>query len=167
MRQPCDTDVSWVWFLKFCRLQSEPRLLRKLSADPLCPWPHHELGELARRDGWKGRALAYDRHLELIGDAVREDSVEEEARKHAKIAGKAGALADQVLSKLLAIEERDKAGFPTISPRDAIRALESCVKIQRLVRNQATEINTAAIDTSKLTVEDMREYRRLQELLGV
>lgn len=163
-RQPFDTDLTWLLFQDYLAL-AKPRSLRAL-AQKGGPLGWTQLETLALDDGWVMRARAYDANLDRLRQETIEREVQETAKqvakRHATTARKAVTLAGLELDKLLAAAQQgDMPGL--LSPRDVIRFLALGVRTERLVLGEATDQVEARVDLSGLSVEELRELRKLQE----
>ncbi len=166
VRQPCDTDLSWVLFQEFLSAPI-PRRLADLARKNSCPMTWHQLESVAFEDGWKGRAAAWDQHLDNLRTETIEKVVREDAQQRAERQGRAGKklqrLGEIEIDKLITALERPGEAHGLITVRDAIRAIGIGVRVERLALGDSTDKIETGPDLSKLSVDDLRKLREIQE----
>ena len=167
-RQPCDTDLGWRLFQDYLQLQP-PRALGDIALKPGAP-PRAVLDEIAWEGLWVDRARAWDRHLDRCREDVVVEVTREDARQRAERQGLGGRklarLAEREIDRLLARQAQAGQFDIGISLKDAIRALHVGTSVERLAYGDSTERVEVSTDFSKLSVEDLRALRELQEKTG-
>jgi hypothetical protein len=162
-RQPAEDDEQWRCFQNF-RDQVPPRRMAhagvKRAAD-LSTWYNDHR--------WKERAAAYDRHLDEIRreqrEAIHKLTEQERATRQLGQLAMVQDIIDLELSKLWADAKRSEA-FGLVKVSDLNKLLNSAITLERLVRGQSTENVAVDIDLEKLSVEELRELRELQDKMG-
>lgn len=143
-----------------------PRRISDVARRPGCPLSWMQLEELAWADGWKDRALCWDRHLDGLRLAAVEQVVQEDARMRATRQGRVGkklqTLAELELDKLLALSKRTDVRTE-VSVIDVTRAARIGVWIERLALGDSTDRVETGPDLSKFSADDLRQLRELQE----
>lgn len=169
-RQPCDTDLSWALFQAYIS-QPNPRRLIDLVNQALgmgVSWAR--LQEMVWEDAWVLRASLWDERLDRIRAETIEQVTREDARaraeRHGALARKLQELGEKELDKLLAVARRPDGMPGLIAPRDLIRAVTLGIRTERLALGESTEKVDSGPDLSKLSVEELRELRKLQERVG-
>lgn len=166
VRQPCDTDLSWVLFQEFLSAPL-PRRLADLARKSVCPLTWHQLESVAFEDGWKDRAAAWDRHLDALRTTTIERVVQEDAKQRAERQGRAGKklqrLGELEIDKLIKVLERPDDMPGAITLRDAIRAIGIGVRVERLALGESTDKIETGPDLSKLSLDELRKLREIQE----
>lgn len=160
-----ESEEEWLAFKSY-RDQQAPRAVRRCHVNG-AGVRHSVLFEWANRWRWLERAAAYDTHLDRIVIAerealLREDTTHATARQLATV-NLLFSLASSELEKLLQTSET--SNMPgTISPRDAIRAVEIGVKMTRLIKGETTA--NVAISTPQniqaLTLDDLELLEEMQ-----
>lgn len=151
--QEFDDAISYSWFREFLILP-RPRSLEKLVRLG-APYSPIELRQLAARDLWAERAQLWDQHQQDAAEQAIATSVRAElAQKWARF-------------DRLATEQLEKHGLaaaqtpaPYFSVRDAIKLAEIAARQRMLIEGLPTE-TVATADLSKLTDEELDQYRRL------
>lgn len=112
---------------------------------------------------WDARAIAYDRHLDRIRQREHVKKVTEMTSRHAQISE---AMQRKVVDRLKEIKAQE------LRPIDMIRWFETAVKIERLSRGEATEIQggttvqaTVPLDLSKLSDEQLDQLQRISSCI--
>lgn len=115
---------------------------------------------------WAGRVRAYDNHLTRIKTRATENETQRMARRHTKGARLMQELGGIELQKTLkrarAIDELEQ-----VPPRTAAKLVVEGAKLERLVAGEVTERVGEVLDFSKLTDDELEQYRALaQKLMG-
>ncbi len=172
MSNPWEHQTDWeerpryAWFREFLTLD-HPRRLILLARRPGCPWTWPELEDIARDDGWRERAAAWDEHLERITQAeierITAETAQQVATRHGRVWGRLMRVAESEVGKL----ERDSRNreTPVLTPRELIRALDRGTHNERLIRGEATEQVAVDLDWSKLSDQEQEMFRALAEKL--
>lgn len=168
VRQPFDTELSFALFGDFLALPL-PRRLSDLNR-PGCPLTYQQIGAFARECFWSSRAAFWDEHLAHIRtstiERVTEETAEEVARRQLSLTRLMQSVASRELGKLQKIgEENDFPGV--VMPKDAIRLATLGIRFERLILGEATERTEAGPDVTGLSLEELREVRRLQAKAGI
>lgn len=167
LRQPCDNDQSFALFQEYLTLgpsRSIAALYRRIDRLPIS-----RLYDLAHSAAWELRAKAWDRHLERVRVEAVEEAIEEDAKaiakRHGRVLRDALTLADLELSKYLsAAKSGDMHGL--LSPTEVLRFIHRVIPLERLVAGEATERVETSPDISKLSLEQLRELKIMQEQAG-
>lgn len=165
LRQPLDSDVSYVWFQEYQAQAPGTRSFGLLARLPGCPYTKGQLETVAWEGAWRERVQAWDDHLSKVRVKAIESDARSQARRNRLLAAKLTALADVELDKALDLATRP-GGFPFLSPRDMIRVTVDGVKVARLVHGEATENVSTGPDVSRLDVAELRELRKLQRKIA-
>lgn len=166
LRQPFDSDLAWALFQDYLSLPP-PRSFGDLAQRPSFPLTLHRLQTLAREDGWVLRAQAWDAHLDELRVSTIERVTQEDAAARAERQGRVGRklqrLGELEVDKLIKVLERPNDHPGVIQVRDAIRAIGIGVRVERLALGDSTDKIETGPDLSKLSVEDLRNLREMQE----
>lgn len=166
VRQPCDTDLTWALFSEYLA-QPLPRRLHALGRR--VGFTIDQIEILAWEDAWKERATAWDRHLDALRDRTIEEVTQEDARQRALRQGRVGkklqVLAEREIDKLAKIMSRDEMPG-AITFREAIRAAQVGVHIERLALGESTERVETGPNLENLTLDELRSLREMQEKVG-
>lgn len=159
-----DNSTSWAAF-EYYRALPHPRKLRdvaqvfNVSYGAVAGWANDGL--------WRDRALAWDRHLstiqkEVVEDATRETAAEM-AERHGDMLRKSFDLVERELGKMHK-ESIDSPGAMLLRPKELLQFQDTVVKLERLVKGQATDITKDAedLDLSKLSDQELEELDRLR-----
>lgn len=168
-RLPGEGELPFALFQQFLAA-SVPRDLRAFGRRSGFAVSWATLETYAWEWEWSERARLWDAHLDHIRistiERVTEQTAEEVAHRQLKLLVRMQMLADGEISKLLKIsQESDVPGV--VTARDAARLALIGVRLERLVRGEATEKIEQGPDMSKYSVEDLRQLRALQEKAGV
>lgn len=155
-RQPKETAKSWEAF-RLYRDMGEGRTLAKVAAQ--LGKSEAIVSRWSGNHGWVARAAAWDDHV----DEQRRDVAVREARKMAE----RHALISQGITRKVAdwLQGLSKEDVEKWSVRDASRALEIAVKIERLSRGEATD-RTESINTD-VRNEDVREMLQDEQAVAM
>lgn len=171
VRQPFDSDLAWPIFQEYLALPP-PRRLADLLKRPGFPLTWSQLESIAWEDAWKLRADKWDEHLDRLRAKTIEKVVQEDAQTRAERQARAGKklqrlgeLATDRLIKIL--ETNPDFGSTEVTTKDAIRAIGVGVRVERLALGDVTEKIDTGPDLSKLSLEDLRALRELQEKAGL
>lgn len=169
MRQPFDTDLGFALFSIFL-MMAPPRRIRDLAKTSGIPWT--QLETLAVEGHWQPRAALWDEHLAGIArttiERVTEETAEAVARRQLTLTRRMQTLADREFAALEKLQAQAPDMTGTLSPRDAMRLAVNGIRLERLIMGEVTDrTETAAPDVSALSVEELREARRLQAKAGV
>lgn len=156
-RQDAESELSWKGFTYF-RDGPRPRQL-ELTARFL-RIPLHEAVKLAGDNGWRDRAVAFDRYLDAYLVAERMEVLAEDDRQRT-----AEQLRVTITSRELVLSELRKqllvaraSETSTMRMADLIKLIETSIKMDRLVRGEATEIlstKAAPLNFDHLTDEEL------------
>lgn len=161
-RQPSDTEESWEAFKSF-RDAKPPRKLFRPGV------PTGKTSEMYRDHNWKARVEAFDIYMDQKAVEERRQIVgmkaKEIAEEHMIILTRARKIVSRELDKLLeASNSDDMAG--TIKPSELTKLLEAVIKFDRLVRGESTEKTDTGVDLSKLSLDELREFEKMQRKIG-
>lgn len=156
-RQPFDTDVSWPVFQRF--LLMDPRSLQGLLRGP-CPYTWAQLQDIAWSTHWKERVELYDSHAWKEAERIKRKANLDDVKASSRIRSKMQQLAEKELDRLIRIAAQSN-DLGSLMPRDVARFAEAAFKMDRLLRGEDTERITTGPDLSSLSVEDLRELRRM------
>ena len=157
-RQPCDNEDSWKAFVLY-RDQRAPRRLSKVFG-----FPSAKVAEWFRTNCWADRVAAYDRHMDEILVAEREEALKTETKAitagHMAILADARELAEKEMSKFLADSQAsDRSGLKF---SDLVKLVDLVVKLDRLLQDKPGEItDDRSIDFSQFTTEELETLKRL------
>lgn len=163
-RQPFDTEVSWPLFQRY--LLSWPRDLQSLIKGARPPYTWGQLQDVAWSCGWALRAQAYDLHRYAQIRGIKEQAEVDDARASFRIRTRMQTIVETELERLSKLQdENEKRGdsMGVLMTREIARMAEASFKMDRLLRGQTTENVQPSTDLSHLSVEDLRELRRLQK----
>lgn len=120
--------------------------------------------EWSRVHKWKGRARAYDAHLDRVALESTEKAIREMHRRHVKLSLRLQDIAGVELAKL-ADEARAKAKrLGDLRPVELARIAETGVKLERLTRGESTEnVAGSGLDLSKLSLTELKTLKALRE----
>lgn len=171
VRQPFDTDLTWPLFQEYLAMPP-PRRLGDLAKRPRFPLTWAQLETLAWEDGWKLRADCWDAHLDQLRIQTIEKVTEEDARSRAERQARGGKMLQELgtltVGRLIKIlKTNPDFGSTEVTTRDAIRAIGIGVRVERLALGDVTDRVDTGPDMSKLSVEDLRALRELQEKAGM
>lgn len=110
-----------------------------------------------RRHDWTRRAAAYDLHMAAI---VRNTMEAEIIKMHKAHAEAAVALVKKSVRRIVSLPDED------ISARDAVRMLETGVKIERLSRGESSDVHRIEADVRQDTTMDVTARADLSRLSG-
>ena len=167
VRQPFDTDLTWALFSDYLAL-AIPRRLQDIRP---AGYTWTQIERFAAENFWRERAAMWDDHLAEIRtltiERVTEETAEEVARRQLTLCKAMQELAGLEINSLLKLAR--KAGdYPgTIQPRDALRFAANGVRLERLIRGEATERTETGPDVSTLSLEELRAARDLQAKAGI
>jgi len=158
-RQPYDTEESWPEFVAY---RDSPRPRKAYTYRPGRRNPV-QVAQWIEKHFWRERVAEYDRHLDGIMLAEREalltQSAKEIAAQHMSILQDARQVLEQEFAKLLATVR--SSNLEVIKPRDLRALLESTVKLDRLIRGEATERVEETQDLSHLSEEELIQLENL------
>lgn len=170
-RQPFDSDISWPVFHRYLMQERRPRSLQVLVKEG-CPYTWGQIQDQAWRDAWAERARAWDAIGEVEAEgaylgAVRSkaaaagETMGERSKRQAALGRRLQAVSNRTLDQLERTLER-APDFPILTPRELIRAADIGVRIERTAmgENDAPTDGNGP-DLSALTVDELREWRRL------
>lgn len=168
-RQDQESDLSWKGFT-FYRDATRPRSLAEASR--YLRIPQHELITLANDNEWKARVLAYDRFVDdhLVAERLEMISQDDAARTSDQLRLMANArevCAREIMKLLLASKENEG---PMMRVADVIKMTDMAVKLERLLRGQATEILQAGVtppNLDNLSLEELQAMRASLDKAGV
>lgn len=158
-RQPAETDESWLAFRAYRDMPQEVRTIRRAAIASIST-----LSRWFREHNWAERVNAYDAALETITleerTRVLQLAARDVAMDHARMLADASELVSRELAKLVdASRNSDSIGL--LRPAEVRRLLETTVKLDRLVRGQATENVKTELDVSKLSIDEVRTLEKL------
>ncbi len=107
---------------------------------------------------WAQRAAAYDRHIDRIAQAARENDAKSRAELHLATSALMREVAHEALLKYAS---DIKAGLVKVSAQACARLVAEAVKIDRLTAGEVTERVGAEVDLSRLSDEDMAAADRI------
>lgn len=162
-----ETEAPWAAFEVFLATPA-PRSLRNVSkkTQHLRPPDGYAVGTLEQWSSewlWFERAKAWDDQLAKRARMAQERATESKAAKLARQQLEVWELALGLAKrKLKAMAKADPNGS-TASVHEAIRAAKEATHAQRLILGEVTERVEAKADLSKLTLEELREAKRLRD----
>lgn len=170
-RQAVDTNESWPYFKAYRDLKGSRRLDRvRLAADEMGRRNPHaptlqQLRDWCEQHQWRERVKGYDQHMDKILAEEKETALRESARDqaaaHLELIQDAHELAENELKKLLQAS-RESSAHGLLKPSDLFKLFEAAIKLGRLVKGESTEIAEERVDLSKLSMEELKELRKLQ-----
>lgn len=164
-RQPFETDLGFALFGEYLGLPL-PRQLTKLRQHQLT-WS--QLSETAFNGHWKERAALWDEHLAKIRsetlERVTEETAAQVAARQVRLTKRMQSIADLELAKLERVVAQND--FTAVELRDVIRLALNGIKLERLVRGEVTERVETGPEVGALSLEELREARRLQAKAGI
>lgn len=166
-RQPCDGDAQWAAFCQFL-LAPMPRsvtwLARRLNQ------PHYLIQRWHDQLGWKLRAERFDsftsQHFEATVTEIVEARATDYTERHMSLLEQCSELAGNELQKYVDAS-RANTGIGLLTARELITLVDTTIKLERLIRGQATENVKSEIDLSKLSTEDLLLLQDLQDRAGI
>lgn len=162
-----ETDAPWRVFEVFLTMPA-PRSLEGLgrltvALGPPGGYAYDTLRTWSQDWLWFPRARAFDEHLARRARRAQERATESKAAKLARQQLRVWELALGLAKrKLEAMAKADPNGS-TASVHEAIRAAKEATHAQRLILGEVTERVEAKADLSKLSLEELREARRLRD----
>ncbi len=166
-RQPFDGELGWSLFSDYLMLPL-PRKTQELAKRRGLAWTQIET--LAAEGHWKARAAYWDDHLAEIRtstiERVTEETAEEVAKRQLSLTRAMQRLAAAEIAALERAQGPD-AMPGTIPARDAMRFAVNGIRLERLIMGESTDRTETIPDVSGLSLEELREARRLQEKAGV
>lgn len=167
-RLPCDTEDSWPAFVAYRDALPPRKLLRPGSAGAKgITAPTSQIATWYKEHSWRERVAAYDSHLDAIRREEREGllavSERDSCAAHMSMLADARELVSRELSYL--VESARKTDMPgLLKPGDLNKMLDSVVRLERLLRGQATDRteNGPTLDYSKLSLDELRTLEALQ-----
>lgn len=154
-RQPFDTDQSYAIFQDFLVLPY-PRKTRGLAKDV------RTFADSWRvLYGWDIRAAAWDAHLAELRQASAERVTEAMAERHARLGFEVTTLAEGQLRRLHRAAEACADDLPRLQDGQILRYLETGIRIEREAAGAAPPALADTLDTSALTVDELRVFRDL------
>lgn len=167
-RQPWDSELGWSLFGDYLMLPA-PRKLRDIAKRS--GYPETFLRDLARQAYWPERAAFWDEHLSDLRtktiERIVEETAEEAARRQLTLTRTMQRLAGMEFEKLFSLASREGEAPGILTPREAIRLADRGIILERLVMGEATDRPEAGPNLDGLSLEDLREARRLQDKAGV
>lgn len=158
-----DTEKSWPVFQRY-RDMPPPRSITGLAKE-LGVIESTVYGWSSEQD-WAGRVLAYDNHLTRIKTRATENETQRMARRHTKGARLMQELGGIELQKTLK-KARALDALEQVPTRTAAKLVVEGAKLERLVAGEVTERVGEVLDFSKLTDDELEQYRALaQKLTG-
>lgn len=152
---PDDDEAAWRAFEAY--LVQPSRNLGRLARERRTPL--EAVQRWAKRYAWAARVEAYDQHLADIRDDVIEASAADLARAASQML-QLGARELSLLAKLQAQHERPG----TVTPRDALRAVDRGVLLLQLLAGRPTErTSSEEIDLSVLSEDELEQFAALRE----
>jgi hypothetical protein len=167
-RQPCDDEQSWHMFRKYLE-SSIPRCLEKLSRSTGIPAGH--LRRWATNGAWVLRAQSFDNWIHQQWQSRVETGIVETADtyvdRHGRLLSMGCELLERELQKYLDVSrETDRIGL--LRPEHLSQIANTFVKLERLHHDQSTEnVAVAELDLSQLSLDELKELRRLNRKAGV
>jgi hypothetical protein len=168
VRQPFDSDIGFALFGDFLVLPLPRRLSSLVRPDG--PLTLRQIERIAHEAHWQARASFWDEHLANIRtttiERVTEETAEDIARRQLGLTRRMQRLADGELVKLEKLMMQND--FPgLLTARDALRLGDRGIRLERLILGEATERTEVGPDLKALSIEDLREMRRLQAKAGI
>jgi hypothetical protein len=154
---PCagEPEDAFAAFVQFRDMRPPRKVVRPGSGQTA---PTSQLYRWFTQWDWKGRAAAYDVHIDVIVREEREAAIAEAARsvqaEHMFLLADLRSVVSVETSKLLALAK--VGGFATVKPSELARLADTVIKNDRLVRGETTEKVDTGFDLSKLSVEELR-----------
>lgn len=168
-RQADESELSYRGFTFYVEA-SRPRQLAEVAR--YLRIPMHQTIDLATANDWRARVRAYDEFVDRSQqqefDEILGESERDIALRNLSLVRTASELAKLELSKLLVASRESEA--PMIHRQaDTIKMLDASVKLERLIRGQATEIFGKAaptLDLSTFTLEEIEAFQVLAAKAG-
>jgi hypothetical protein len=160
-RQPGETEEEWDAFRAY-RDQLPPRRMMHAVVKSTA-----KVSRWYNANRWAERTAAYDRHLDAIVRSEREkllaETTQERAAKQIAKLQLVYSIVDRELRKLEE-DSRKTSAFGLVKVNDLNKLLANAITLERLIRGESTE-NKAVVDVNldALSVEELRQYRELQE----
>jgi hypothetical protein len=158
-RQPYDTEASWEAFRSYRDDIPPRRLIGR---------PHSGgsagLQKMANEFNFRARVAAYDAYLDKARveerEAIVRQTAKEIAAKHMLSLHTAQAVLDREMNKYL--EQSKATDSPgLIKPGELIKLMDAVIKLDRLVRDQPTDITSNRLDLSKLSPKELLAFEAL------
>jgi hypothetical protein len=167
LRQACDTDESWDAF-KAYRDMAPPRNMARIYVNRV-QVPIAKVSSWLRDHNWRDRCRAYDNHMEEIlitqrEDFLRQKTVEITADWMCALKDAREIIAKELMRLRQTSEESDGPGL--LKPNELVRLMDMVIKYDRLLRGESTEQIDTKVDLSQLSVEDLRELKRMHEKIS-
>lgn len=140
-------------------------------AAPQAGYCRRQMKEFSRKYDWVARARAWDRRVDQARTRAVLSEVEKMHARHVALSLQLQDVLGVELDRLLAQKEREllkgeeDEGAVT-SANDIAKTLERSVRVERLARGESTERVEEAWDLSKLSVDDLKELKRLRAKLA-
>ena len=125
-----------------------------------------QLGNWSAEHGWRERCTLYDMHLDSISLEATEKNVRDMNKRHIRSARLLQRFAGTEMGKYATkAEERMHDPVDDAKPADVARIMETGVKLERLSAGESTEHthNSGGMDLKKLTIEELKVLKALQE----
>jgi hypothetical protein len=118
-----------------------------------------------REHNWKARIAAYDLHLDAIVLEEREEALRLSARdvaeEHMAILASGREIVALEFARIATLTRDSRGVNSVLKTSELIKLTEQVIKLDRLVRDQTTEISGQVTDLSKLTDEELAIYETL------
>ena len=164
-RQDGETDAGFRAFVVYRDMGAE-RSLRKAAELHGCS--QQALGRFSKRWAWVERSGQWDRKVDQHRTRAVLSEVERMHHRHTRLAMRLQDVAGMELERLerrlrkkLKKSAQDDSGDVT-SANDISKTTVRAVNVERLARGEATERVETKIDLSALSVEELRELKRLR-----
>jgi hypothetical protein len=159
-RQASESEEAWLAFKAYREMPPDERLIKRAGVHRMAT-----LSKWYRDHNWEDRCKAYDAHFDALSVEERERvfrrASKELAIDHMVALADMRELMSREFAKYLEAS-RSTEMHGLIKPSDLIKMAEAVVKLDRLVRGETTENVKTEIDTSKLSLDELRQ---LEELL--
>lgn len=164
-RRDTDTDLSYERLCDYSQVHPSERKVKHLAKR----WGvKYGAAHLAiQRGDFRQRVLAYDDAMAEATTTAMRESVHEHTRDlvktHVEMWADVRDIGRKALDRILENDGED------LSPTQALAFLEAAFKAERLLQGAATEhvaVAVRALDTSSLSMEELREMSRLLHKCG-
>lgn len=159
-RLETENEEQWASFQKF-RDGPKPRKMHR-PGDP----PMASVSQWARDHAWFERVRAYDIWLDDLFMEEQKDIVKLTAKEitaqHMSILADTRAVIALEMSKMVA-DSYSSPGSGLLKPSDLTKMIDLCIKHDRLLQGEATEVIENRMDLSTMPIEDVKKIRDMLE----
>lgn len=161
-----ETDEAWPPFVAYREMGTD-RTLTAVATET--GYSRRQCAEFSRKYGWVQRVRAWDRRKDQAATRGELHAIERMHARHVALSLQLQDLTGIELARAIRLAEKrleTDDDSETIDPRHLARTLKDAVHVERLSRGEPTEKVAAEFDLSKLSVEDLRELKRLRAKMG-